>query len=277
MMLAPAYARNDLHGAVDRLSLDLYPGERPVAVAPLAAVPTTDSLGTPGFLNGDFAPQFSEGYRDRVVTSPKVPASTVEQYRRLAATLHRLHTEQGLRTLTVTSSVPREGKTLTTVNLAMTLSESYKRRVLLVDADLRRPSIHHVFGFPAGRGLCEALRSAPGDTVPLLHASPRLSMLAAGAAEGDSMTALASPRMAELLEEAASEFDWILLDAPPVALMADAGVLVRLTRAVILVIGAGSTPYKVVERVVTEVGRENIIGTVLNRADADPATLSPYY
>ena len=91
------------------------------------------------------------------------------------------------------------------------------------------------------------------------------------------MTALASPRMAELLEEAAADFDWILLDAPPLALMADAGVLVRLTKAVILVIGAGSTPYNVVERVVNEVGRENIVGTVLNRADDPGAAMSGYY
>jgi len=282
--LAPVHPRQDVLAAgADTLSLDFYPGEQraPVAAMPVAAVPavsTTDSfLATADFIDGDFSPRFSDAYKDKVVTSATLPSSTVEQYRRLAASLHHLQAEQGLRSLTITSSVPQEGKTLTSVNLAMTLSESYKRRVLLVDADLRRPSLHQVFGFPAGRGLCEALRSSAGEIVPLVHVSPRLSVLPAGLPDGDPMTALASPRIAELLEEAASDFDWVLLDAPPVALMADAGLLVRLTRAVILVIGAGSTPYTVVEKVVAEVGRENIVGTVLNRTEDAPGTLASYY
>lgn len=277
--LAPVHQRSEFPGAAtDALSLDLYPGEfhTPVAAGPV--VSAADSLvATPDFIDGDFSPRFADAYREKVVTSAALPPTTVEQYRRLAAALHHLQAEQGLRSVTITSSVPQEGKTLTIVNLAMTLSESYKRRVLLVDADLRRPSIHQVFGFPAGRGLCEALRSSPGEMVPLVHVSPRLSVLPAGRPDGDPMTALASPRMAELLEEAASDFDWILLDAPPVALMADAGLLVRLTRAVILVIGAGSTPYTVVERVVAEMGRENIVGTVLNRAEDQPGALGHYY
>ncbi len=285
--LAPVHQRHERAGVTaDALSLDLYPGEPHSAVAaapprhaaPESFVTTAESfVATPDFIDGTFSPRFAESYKDKIITSATLPATTVEQYRRLAAALHHLQAEQGLRSLTVTSSVPQEGKTLTIVNLAMTLSESYKRRVLLVDADLRRPSIHHVFGVPAGRGLCEALRSTPGEIVPLFHVSPRLSVLPAGLAEGDPMTALASPRMAELLDEAAADFDWILLDAPPVALMADAGLLVRLTRAVILVIGAGSTSYTVVERVVSEIGRDNIIGTVLNRAEDHPGALPSYY
>jgi Mrp family chromosome partitioning ATPase len=91
------------------------------------------------------------------------------------------------------------------------------------------------------------------------------------------VTTLASPGMATLLDDLASQFDWILLDAPPVTLMADTGLLVRLTRAVVLVIGAGSTSYTVVEKAVTELGRENIVGTVLNRIDEVPAKLAAYY
>jgi capsular exopolysaccharide synthesis family protein len=275
--LAPVHPRSDV-AVADTLSLDLYPGELRAPIAAVPVLPTPETVVTTAdFIDGDFSPRFSDAYKEKVVTSATLPRGTVEQYRRLAASLHHLQSEQGLRSLTITSSVPQEGKTLTVVNLAMTLSESYKRRVLLVDADLRRPSLHKVFGFSAGRGLCEALRSAAGEMVPLVHVSPRLSVLPAGVADGDPMTALASPRMAELLDEAASDFDWVLLDAPPVALMADAGLLVRLTRAVILVIGAGSTPYTVVEKVVTEVGREHIVGTVLNRTDDVPASLANYY
>ena len=203
---------------------------------------------------------------DKLVTGGKLPACAVEQYRRLAATLHHLQEEQNLRTVTVTSALPQEGKTLTISNLALTLSGSYNRRVLLIDADLRRPAVHEVFGTSLAPGLCEALR--PGPTAARVTEITRtLSVLPAGLLHGDPMVTLASEQMTRLLTDAAASFDWVLLDAPPAAVMADAGLLVRLTRAVILVIGANRTPYKVVERVVSEIGRDNIVGTVLNRVE----------
>ena len=73
--------------------------------------------------------------------------------------MHHIQVEQGLRHLMVSSASPREGKTLTIVNLALTLSASYGRRVLLIDADLRRPSIHEVFGIPNKHGLSHAIWS----------------------------------------------------------------------------------------------------------------------
>jgi len=111
----------------------------------------------------------------------------------------------------------------------------------------------------------------------LARVSPLLWVLPAGPPDANPMRALASDRMERFLEEVGSAFDWILLDAPPVALMADAGLLARLTRAVILVIRAGSTPYAHVEKVVAELGREHIIGTVLNRVEGDATQWSGYY
>ena len=73
---------------------------------------------------------------------PQADPASREQYRRLAATLHHAQAEHGLKVVMVASAVPGEGKTLTATNLALTLSESYQRRVLLIDADLRRPSLH---------------------------------------------------------------------------------------------------------------------------------------
>lgn len=265
--------------------LDLYPSEPAVggSAAPFdvridAGAPESDrgplfdariDAGRP---EPDRRPSFGAAARhtlrsaraDKLVAGGKLPACAVEQYRRLAATLHHLQEEQNLRTVTVTSALPQEGKTLTIANLALTLSGSYNRRVLLIDADLRRPAVHEVFGTSLAPGLCEALR--PGPTAARVTEITRtLSVLPAGLLHGDPMVALASEQMTRLLTDAAASFDWVLLDAPPAAVMADAGLLARLTRAVILVIGANTTPYKVVERVVSEVGRDNIVGTVLNR------------
>src|SRR5512144_1307828 len=85
-------------------------------------------------------------YNGKLVVSRDVPALAIEQYRRLAAALHEAQAAHGLKSLIVTSALPLDGKTLTAINLALTLSESYGRRVLLIDADLRRPSLHKAFG-----------------------------------------------------------------------------------------------------------------------------------
>jgi protein-tyrosine kinase len=221
-------------------------------------------------------PRFSEAYRDKLVIDPSASIASIEQYRRLAATLHHLQAEQGLGRLMVSSALPREGKTLTVVNLALTLSESYGRRVLLIDADLRHPSVHEVFGIRGRHGLCDALRSERAQ-FHFSRVSENLWVLPAGSPDADHMTALASRQIEQFLDEVASQFDWILLDTPPFGVMADAGLLVRLTRAVIIVIAAGSTPYARVEKAVNEFGREHIVGTVLNRVEGASARLSAYY
>ena len=98
----------------------------------------------------------SEG---KIVVDQETSPASIEQYRRLATSLHHLQVQNGLKTVMVSSALPRDGKTLTSTNLALTLSESFKRRVLLIDADLRRPSIHAVFRLTNARGLADGLRS----------------------------------------------------------------------------------------------------------------------
>jgi Mrp family chromosome partitioning ATPase len=95
----------------------------------------------------------------KIVSLKGISPASVEQYRRLATTLHGMQREHGIKSLMITSSVPSEGKTLTSTNLALTFSESYGRRVLLIDCDLRRPSVHEIFNIPNTAGLSEGLRS----------------------------------------------------------------------------------------------------------------------
>ena len=224
---------------------------------------------------GQLAPVNRE-MEGKLVVSRETASVAIEQYRRLAATLHELQIQRGLKTLIVTSTLPEEGKTLTIANLALTLSESYKRRVLLIDADLRRPSIHQVFGLPNVTGLTEGLRVERGQ-LPVLEVSPFLSVVPAGHPDANPMAKLTSDRMKALLDEAAAAFDWVLLDAPPVGLMPDANLLARLTEAVVFVIAAGSTPHWLVERAITDLGRECIVGTVLNRVEEHSLPSAGYY
>lgn len=210
-----------------------------------------------------------------VVEGARDPVS-VEQYRRLAATLHDAQVEKGLKTVMVTSAVPREGKTLTVVNLALTLSESYGRRVLLVDADLRRPTIHEVLDLPNHRGLSDVLASNRME-LPIVPASERLSVLPSGRAQESPLAGLSSDRMRKFLDDAAGKFDWVLLDAPPVGLLPDAQVLGRLAHASVFVIRAGATPFSAVNSAIERLGRDCIIGTVLNGVDPSTVPTAAYY
>jgi capsular exopolysaccharide synthesis family protein len=200
----------------------------------------------------------------------------LEQYRRLAAAVHELQVDRGLKTMMVTSALPREGKTLTVTNLALTLCGSYRRRVLLIDADLRRPSVHGVLKIANGKGLHDVLNSN-GPALPIVQVSPLLSVLTAGRPNDSPLAGLTSDRMRALLEHAAANFEWVLLDAPPVGLMPDAGLLAGMTGASLLVIAAGLTPYKLIARAVAELGRERIVGTVLNRIEDHEIPSTGYY
>ena len=211
----------------------------------------------------------------RLVTGASGSVS-LEQYRRLAAVLHDEQVHSKLKTVMVTSALPSEGKTLTVVNLALTLSGSYGRRVLVIDADLRAPSMHRLLGVRNSRGLGDALRDRSTE-LPIIEISPRLSALTAGRPGPSPLAELTSERMGEVIRECAASFDWVLIDTPPVGLLSDAQVLARFANGVIFVIAAGSTPAAAVERAVSELGADSIIGTVLNRVDDRHIPEANYY
>jgi protein-tyrosine kinase len=219
---------------------------------------------------------FHRSLDGRVVTSRETSPVSIEQYRRLAVSLIAVQAERGLKTLMVSSAVPHEGKTLTVTNLAVTLSESYDRSVLLIDADLRRPCIHELFGLPNVRGLADGLRSI-GAPVEPIRITSRLSVLPGGPTDETAMAGLSSDRMRALVAEASSRFDWVLVDTPPVGLLSDANLVARVTDGVLFVIAAGHTPYQLVQRGIEELGADRIIGTVLNRVNERVMNVHSYY
>jgi capsular exopolysaccharide synthesis family protein len=212
----------------------------------------------------------------KLVVSAEISPIAVEQYRRLAATLHKVQVERGKRVLMISSTMAGEGKTLTASNLALTLSESFGRQVLLIDADLRRPTIHEVFQLSNTKGLNDCLCAEDDQELPLVAISPRLTILPAGRPNPDPMSGLTSARMRRIIEEAAARFEWVVLDTPPVGLLPDASLLTEMVDMVVLVIGAGTTPFRLIERTVKAVDRKKLIGVVLNRA-AESQSAYQYY
>lgn len=207
-----------------------------------------------------FHPQVAE----RLALPDNRNSKLVEQFRKLAATLHHAQTATGIRTVMITSAVAGEGKTLTATNLALTLAESFRRHVLLVDADLRRPSLHDVFQVPNVIGLSDGLNAPVAGRMSLIQVTPLLTLLTAGRPEADPMHSLISDRMKQVIEEARERFDWVVLDTPPVGLLTDANLLAAMVDTTLLVVRAGLSPYGYVERAAEIIGRDRIIGVVLN-------------
>jgi receptor protein-tyrosine kinase len=206
-------------------------------------------------------------YEGKTLLDLGVSGQSREQYRRVATCLHHSQAISGTRVVMVTSALVAEGKTLTAANVALTLSESYKKNVLLIDADFRRPSLHAIFGVNGTQGLADALLASDDEQVHVRQVSPRLGILLGGRPISDPIAALTSDRMRQLIEEARKSFDWVIIDTPPVALLTDANLVAAITDGVLMVVKAGHTPWHIVDRAVQAIGRERTLGVVLNRAN----------
>jgi protein-tyrosine kinase len=205
---------------------------------------------------------------EKVVADDNMSPHSREQYRKLAAVLLDAQGTSGVRAIMVASAVPGEGKTLTASNLALTLSESYRRRVLLIDADLRKPTLHEVFRINAASGLTEGLDPSAQTKLVVRQVSANLSVLPGGRPTSDPMAALTSERMRLLVDEAKESFDWVIIDTPPLMLLPDAHLLSSLVDGAVMVVKANSTPHAMVKRTTEIIGRNRVLGVVLNQAEA---------
>lgn len=224
--------------------------------------------GAPAAASGSVFERIDTSLAEKVVADGNMSAISREQYRRLAAVLHDAQTNSGLRVVMIASAVPGEGKTLTATNVALTLSESYRKRVLLVDADLRKPAIHQIFRITTASGLSDGLRSERDVKLVLRQVSPRLTVLPAGRPTSDPMAGLTSERMRRVVAEARETFDWVVIDTPPLMLLPDAHLLSALVDGAVMVIKANSTSHELVKRAADIIGRDRITGVVLNQAEA---------
>jgi protein-tyrosine kinase len=214
--------------------------------------------------------RFGDQVAEKMVTDPRMPGVSREQYRRVAAVLHDSQAANRTQVVMVASAVAGEGKTLTAANVALTLSTSYRKRVLLIDGDLRRPALHQVFRIETSCGLADGLDSSGDSKIVVRQLTPTLSLLPAGRPTSDPMAGLISERMRRLVDEAREIFDWIIIDTPPLMLLPDANLLASIVDTALLVVRAESTPHAMVNRAKDTIGRARIIGVVLNNASVGP-------
>jgi capsular exopolysaccharide synthesis family protein len=204
-----------------------------------------------------------------------------DQYRALRHTVERLHKDPGIQVLALTSSCPGEGKTITTLNLAGALAQSPDRRVLLIDADLHRPTVAQYLGLGPDRlpGLADAIMDPEfglTQAVRRLEWS-NLSILPAGSVKDGAYEMLNSARFEALLMEARGAYDYVLIDTPPILPLPDCRLIGRWVDGFLVVVTANKTPRKLLSEALDLFDPSKVIGLVFNGDDRPLAGYYGYY
>jgi capsular exopolysaccharide synthesis family protein len=221
--------------------------------------------------------RLSPSWRDRLVIGPRANAVLGEQFRRLAATLVDAQRSQSFNCIMVTSPLPGDGKTLTALNLALVLGDSYGRRVLLIESDLRRPALTEALGLGSIEGLTAAITRGEDRKISVVQLTTTVSLLPAGRAIADPLAGLTSLRLQHIVEDARARYDWVILDTPPVTAAADAELLAPLVDGTLLVVRANKTPFKALQKAIKVIGDNPIIGVVLNGVGQDSTPVYQSY
>ncbi len=245
----------------------------PEAVEAVTGLPT---LGTIIRMQGD--DNRSVIYRLATILYPRSPAA--EGYRTLRTNLEFASLDKPARTMLVTSAVPGEGKTTTAANLAAVFAQA-GHDTLIVDADLRKPGVHKIFGLGNTAGLTNLLRSDEStiDAVALATEQPHLRVITTGALPPNPAELLRSARMRTVMERLAGAAEYVIVDSPPLQAVTDAAILSSLVDGTVLVVDAGRTRRGAVGHgrdALAKVGAR-VLGVALNRLSESMAGGYYYY
>ena len=244
---------------------------RPEAGAPTAAAPNIV----------DAAARAHASVDEHLVSLLQPATFEAEQYRALRHVIEHQRAATGLTVVAVTSPAVGDGKTTTAINLAGALAQAQGGRVLLVDADLRRPSIAEHLGLagphrPDLPGLVDALVGGPVrfEEIGQTYEEFNLTVVTAGGVPHAPYEVLQSPRFAAILEDARQRYDYVILDTPPLVAVPDSRVIMKAVDGVLLVVSAHQTPRRLLEEALGLVDPAKLLGLVFNQ---DDRPLSGYY
>ena len=240
------------------------PAERPVAPAPPAAAerPTAVTI----------APSFRGDVDPHLVSLVDPHGAHAEQYRTLRTNLLAAMPDKQVQVVVITSSMPREGKSFSSAKLACAMAEDPERKIELVDADLRKPTQHKLLGLDNQRGLSDYLTGGTMLEMVLQRCRlPNLWVMPAGRMPPNPSELLGSKRMDDLLTRLRRDYDFVVIDMPPVNATTDPGVLVPRVDGAVLVVRMNQTPREAARRAIEQLhkARGTVLGLLLTALEGD--------
>ena len=210
----------------------------------------------------------AERVEPRLVSITQPHSSYCEEYRSLRTHVLHKSQRQKLQSIVVASVNPSEGKSVTALNLSWMLAQTDGVKALIIDADLRMPSLTDYLGIETDKGLSDVLDGTTSLTDSVVKLEPSgLHLLPGGEARHDVADLISGPKFKEILREARSLFDFVIIDAPPLGIFTDAAVLINHADGAMLVVRAGRTRYKNVDRIMDTLPKDRMLGVVLNQSD----------
>lgn len=203
-----------------------------------------------------------------------------DRLRFLRAHLRTLWSEDKLKSLLIASASPGDGKSTLALNLSIVLTEQGKRKVLLIEGDMHHPTITErlSLGFRTASGLAECLEGTADPVSSVLRIDPyQLFLLPAGKSKHHPTELLQSDALPVLMRDFRKEFDWVVVDSPPVQPLSDTLLLRQQTDATLLVVRSGHTKSSAVDQAVALLGKKHILGMVINGVEGLERAYSKYY
>jgi capsular exopolysaccharide synthesis family protein len=221
-------------------------------------------------------PRIDPSSRMVLFTDPGSPGA--DRFRFLRMRLKELRSVANVRSILITSPLPEDGKSTITLNLAIALAESGQKRVLVVEGDLRHPSIAARLGVPVQPGLAECLETGRDPLALICRLRPLdWFLLQAGRASNNPTELLHYSSLSETLKNLSTQFDWVLIDTPPVTPLTDAVILSKEADASLLVVRAGQTPKEPTEQALQLLGPNKVFGIIFNAVDGLNRIYSKYH
>ena len=197
------------------------------------------------------------------------PSSFIsEQFKTLKVRLHELSLKKQVKVITVSSSSANEGKSLICTNLGLCFAKDPNRRVILLDCDLRKPTIHQHLGISIEPGLYGYLSEGNLQSYFYMRRLGRLFFMTAGEITNDPIELLSQDKLAELIKSLKRDFDMVIIDTPPIGLVSDGKIMTKLSDGLILVVRSNQTTYNDLERSCKMLDQDKLIGVVLNDVQA---------
>lgn len=220
--------------------------------------------------------QISPSAQSRLVCLTDKENPTAEAIRLLGVRLRDLRRSRPLKKVLITSTIPQEGKSTIAANLACALAQASDEKVLLIEGDLRRPSLLRMFGVDSAPGISEYIREEGSQLKDVYRLDDAgVWILPAGESPSNPLELLQSQRLQVLMQQLTTYFDWIIIDSPPVLPLADTSIWMRMADGILLVTRQGTTQKHELQKGLEALYPQKLLGAVLNGAIA--STYSGYY